>query len=288
MVGCMLLIQEMSNSLTAKEQQVASYILDYPGDVVKMSIDELANSCNVSISSVVRLCKTLGYSGYKELCRVLSADLAMNQQDSITYSDVRPGDSITNIIRSVSMSNIKAIENTMAVLDENELERAVQVISKARRVDFYGVGTSGTVALDAHNKFFRINKISVASADPHLQVLSSTTLTPDDVAVLISYTGETKDILETAEIISQTGATIISITRYGRNPLSDRASIKLCASSSETLIRSGVMGSRIGQLNIIDILYTAVVSHDYDQVKKYLDKTRLITSRKRIRSGNTL
>ena len=282
----MLRIREMMSNLTNKEQQIASYILDYPGDVVRMSIDELASACNVSVSSVVRLCKTLGYSGYKELCRVLSMDLALNQQDNITYTDVRPGDSIQNIIRSVSMNSVKAIENTMAVLDETELEKAVEAISRARRVDFYGVGTSGTVALDAHNKFLRINKISIASADPHLQVLAATTLSPEDVVVLISYTGETKDILETADVINQTGATIISITRYGRNPLSDRANIRLCSSASETLIRSATMGSRIGQLSIIDMLYTAVVSRDYDIARTHIDKTRLITARKRIRSGN--
>lgn len=286
MPGCMLRIQEMMNSLTNKEQQIASFILDYPSDVVDMSIDELASACNVSISSVVRLCKTLGYTGYKELSRVLSMDLALNRQENIAYSDVRPGDSIANIIRSVGTNSVKAIENTMAVLDETELEQAVQAISKARRVDFYGVGTSGTVALDAHNKFLRINKISVASADPHLQVLAATTLTPNDVAVLISYTGETKDILETADIICQTGATLISVTRYGRNPLSNRANIHLCSSASETLLRSATMGSRIGQLTIIDMLYTAVVSHDYDLVKTHIDKTRLITARKRIRTGN--
>ncbi len=282
----MLRIQEMMSNLTNKEQQIASYILDYSGDVVHMSIDELASACNVSVSSVVRLCKTLGYSGYKELCRVLSMDLALNQQENITYTDVRPGDSIHNIIRSVSMNSVKAIENTMAVLDEAELEKAVEVISRARRVDFYGVGTSGTVALDAHNKFLRINKISIASADSHLQVLAATTLSPEDVVVLISYTGETKDILETADVIIQTGATIISITRYGRNPLSDRANIRLCSSASETLIRSATMGSRIGQLSIIDMLYTAVVSRDYDIARTHIDKTRLITARKRIRSGN--
>lgn len=286
MAGCMLRIQEMMSNLTNKEQQIASYILDYPGDVVRMSIDELASACNVSVSSVVRLCKTLGYSGYKELCRVLSMDLALNQQENITYTDVRPGDSIQNIIRSVSMNSVKAIENTMAVLDDAELEKAVDVICRARRVDFYGVGTSGTVALDAHNKFLRINKISIASADPHLQVLAATTLSPQDVVVLISYTGETKDILETADVINQTGATIISITRYGRNPLSDRANIRLCSSASETLIRSATMGSRIGQLSIIDMLYTAVVSREYDIARTHIDKTRLITARKRIRSGN--
>lgn len=282
MSGCCLRIKELMNSLTPKEQQIAAFILDYPNDVINMSIDELASACGTSTSSVVRLCKSLNYSGYKELCRMLSTDLALSQNEVITYNDVRPGDSVDSIVRSVCMSNMKAIENTMSILDIGELEKAVNAIIKADRVDFYGIGTSGLVALDAYNKFLRINKISMSSADPHEQILTATSLKKGDVAVLISYTGDTKDILETADIIKKTEATIISITRYSKNLLSERSDIRLYSSSSETLIRSGAMGSRIAQLTVIDILYTAVTSHEYEKVKKYLDKTRLVSSRKHI------
>ncbi|MCK9252033.1 MAG: MurR/RpiR family transcriptional regulator [Clostridiaceae bacterium] len=285
MAGCLLRIREIMNSLTPKEKKVASYILEYPAEVVGHSIEELARISQVSISTVVRLCKSLGYSGYKELLRMLSTDLVLMQQDSITYTDVRPGDSIDMIVRSVSMSNTKAIENTLSVLDEKELLRAIDVICQAERVDFYGVGSSGNVALDANNKFMRINKISIASQDPHVQILSATTLKAGDVAVLISYSGETMDILETAEIVRQSGATIISITRLGKNPLSELADIRLYSSSVEGMVRSGAMSSRIGQLNIIDILYTAVTSCEYDKVKPYLDRTRIATSHKRVRSS---
>lgn len=272
------------NSLTPKERKLASYILEYPAEAVNQSIEELARICDVSISSVVRFCKSLGYSGYKELLRMLSTDLVLIQQDSITYTDVRPGDSLDMIVRSVSMSNTKAIENTLSVLDEKELQRAIDAICKARRIDFYGVGSSGNVAMDANNKFMRINKTSIASQDPHVQILSATTLKPEDVAVLISYSGETMDTLETADIVRQTGATIISITRLGRNPLAELADIRLYSSSVEGLVRSGAMSSRIGQLNVIDILYTAVTSAEYDKAKPYLDKTRIATSHKRVRS----
>ena len=282
MSGCSLRMKELMSTLTPKERQIAMFILDFPDEAVNMSIDELASTCGTSTSSVVRLCKTAGYSGYKELCRELAADLAFNQNDAITYQDVRPGDSIDSIVRNVCMSNMKAIENTMSMLKVGDLENAINAIAAADRVDFYGIGSSGTVALDAHNKFVRINKISMSSSDPHEQILSATTLKKGDVAVLISYTGDTKDILETADIIKQTEATTISITRYTKNLLSERADIRLYSSSSETMIRSGAMGSRIGQLTIIDILYTAVTSQEYDKVKKYLDKTRLVSSRKHI------
>lgn len=282
MTGCCLRLNELMHSLTPKEQQVASFIIEYPAEVINMSIDELASACGTSTSSVVRLCKSANYSGYKELCRVLSTDLVLNQSETITYNDIRPGDSTESIINNVCMSNIKSIENTMSLINLQDLEQAINVIQKAKRVDFYGIGTSGNVAMDAYNKFMRINKVSMSSADPHNQILSASSLEKGDVAVLISYTGDTKDILETASIAQKTEATIISITRYSKNPLTERADICLYSSSSEPLVRSGAMGSRIGQLTIIDILYTSIVSHNYDVLKSHLDKTWLASSRKHI------
>ncbi|HHY82958.1 MAG TPA: MurR/RpiR family transcriptional regulator [Clostridiales bacterium] len=284
MSGCCLRLKELMESLSPKEQQVASFIIEYPNEVISMSIDELASACGTSSSSVVRLCKSAGYSGFKELCRVLSTDLVISQSEAITYNDVRPGDSIESIVHSVCMSNMKSIENTMSLIKVSELEQAVEAIEAAKRIDFYGIGTSGNVAMDAHNKFMRINKISMSSTDPHNQILSASSLQKGDVAVLISYSGDTKDILDTANVVKQTEATLISLTRYSKNPLSERADIRLYSSSSEPLIRSGAMGSRIGQLTVIDILYTAIVSRNYDFVKHYLDRTRLTTSQKHIRS----
>jgi DNA-binding MurR/RpiR family transcriptional regulator len=285
MSSCCLRLKELMNSFAPKEQKIARFILDFPGEVVNMSIDELANACGTSMSSVVRLCKSANYSGYKELCRMLFTDLALDQQEVTPYSDVRPGDSTESIVQTVCGSNIKSIENTKAFLVTEDLDRAIDAISKAERVDFYGVGTSGIIALDAHNKFVRINKLSMSSSDPHDQILCATSLKKDDVAVLISYSGDTKDILETAEIVKQTDATIISITCYSKNPLSQKADICLYSSSSESLIRSGVMGQRIGQLTVIDILYTAVVSRMYGSVKKHLDKTLLVSARKHVHAN---
>ena len=280
MADCCLKLKERMGSLTIKEQQVATFILDYPEEVINMSINDLAESCGVSVSSVVRLCKSIGYSGYKELCRMLSADLLMNQQESVTYEDVRPGDSIEAIMRSVCLADMKAIESTMSLIDTAELERAVDLISKARRVDFYGVGTSGYVAMDARNKFLRINKVSMPSADSHDQILCAATLKPEDVAVAISYTGDTKDILETVGIIKRTGAALISITRYNKNPLAQQSDLQLYTASPETMVRSGAMGSRIALLAVVDILYTCTASRNYEAVKNSLDKSRLITARK--------
>lgn len=282
MPGCRLKIRESLDSLTRKEKQVAEYVLEFPGEVVEMSIEELAAASGTSTSCVVRFCKSVGYPGYKDFCRFLTADVSEAGHENILYEDIRPGDSLDSIARNVALSNMKAIENSLQILDQKQLEMAVNAISKAKRVDFYGVGISGLVALDAHNKFLRINKAANANPDPHVQILSATSLKKGDVAVFISYTGETQDVLSILDVAKKTLATTVAITRFGKNPLSESCDISLSTSSTETLIRSGAMSSRISQLTIIDILYTAVASKDYDLVKPYLDKTRFAAGKMRI------
>lgn len=281
MTGCCLKIKESLSGLTKKEKLVAEYVLQFPNDVPKMSIYELALASGTSPSSVVRLCKTLGYEGYKDFCRLLTADVSANQENDIVYEDVRPGDTLSSIAKSVAMSNVRAIESSLQILNFEQLDQAVAAISQADRVDFYGVGTSCLVALDAHSKFLRISKNSNASEDPHVQVLSAATLKKGDVAVIISYSGETRDVLTITDVAKKTSATIIAITKYGKNSLSAQADICLCTFSTENLIRSGAMSSRISQLTIIDIIYTAVASRDYNKVKPYLDKSLFASGRMR-------
>jgi DNA-binding MurR/RpiR family transcriptional regulator len=282
MLPCCIRLKEAMNTFSSMEQRVATFIMSFPNEVSHMSIDELAKACSTSVSSVVRLCKSASYKGYKDFLRVLSADLAINQNKDVAYSDIKPGDSVESIARNVCMSHIQAVENTLSVLNIAELQKAVNTICKAKRVDFYGIGTSGIVAMDAHNKFVRIGKISMSSSDPHQQILTAALLSKNDAAVLISYSGDTRDILDLADIIKQTPATLISLTRYSKNELSQKADICLYCSSSELLVRSGAMGSRIGSMTIIDVLYTSVTSSQYQNVKECLDKTRLVSARKHL------
>ena len=196
--GCLLRIREALHALTPKEQHLANFLLLQPERAVDMSIDELADICGVSISTVIRLCKSLGYSGYKELCRNLYSDLTAPAQPESSFEDIHPGDRPEVVMRNIFMSSIKAIENTFAIMDVSALEAAVDKLCAARRIDFYGLGASGFVALDASNKFQRCDKLAIAHMDTHSQLLSALTLRPEDVAVLISYSGDTTDMLNLA------------------------------------------------------------------------------------------
>ena len=281
MGNCLVRLKEMVDSLPTAERKIANVALSYPKNVIDMQIDELASSCGVSTSSIVRLCKRMGYTGYKDFSRSISVDLALERTDA-EYQDIPIGADLETIARHVCKSNIKAIENTLALLNMTELNRAIEAMCISKRIDFYGAGNSAQVAHDSCNKFLRLDKICLTDYSPHDQLLSASTLRQGDVAVFISYTGETQDTIGVMNVANEMGATTVSITKYGPNQLSEKAEIKLYADSTETLLRSSAMSSRISMLTIIDVLFTAVASRSYDKIKPFLDKTKHILDLKRL------
>ena len=283
MHGCLLKIREIIDDLTPSEAKAAGYILKYPEQSVGLSIVELANLSGASKAAIIRFCKTLGFDGYREFAIKMASDIAVsmeNDQES-GYTDIQVGDDLSTLIRNVSHNNKKSIDDTLEVLDEAELEKAIEVLKTAGRIDFYGVGASGIIAQDAQQKFMRINRYATAYSDTHLQAAAATLLTPSDVAVFISYSGETRDIVEALGYAKASGAVTIAVTRFGSSTLSDKADIRLHISSPETSMRSAASSSRIAQLNIIDILFTGIATQDYAGIKSCLDKTRKIRALKR-------
>ncbi|MWV42080.1 SIS domain-containing protein [Paenibacillus sp. HJL G12] len=273
-------IREMKDSLTPVEKMVAEYVLQNLEEIPHLSIKNLAQLTKTSDASVLRFCKTMGYSGYRSFIVSISASLGSMEEQKDPYTDIQPGDDLSVIISNTSRNNIKSIEDTMSVIDKNEVDRAVQVLRQSNRIVFFGIGASGLVGIDAEQKFSRINKMCHTYSDGHSQLTAATLLDKGDVAVFISNSGTTSEILETLEITKKTGATIIAITKYNKSELADKANIVLNISTPEVTIRSGAMGSRIAMLTIIDILFAGVASAEYKNVKKYLTKTHNIIASK--------
>lgn len=273
----LLKLQERLGSLTQVEQRVARYILSHPEEVPACSIKQLAGKCGASEASVLRLCKTMGYGGYRHFIVSITSELAgRNLEKKPTYVDIRPGDSIESIIQNVSYTNRKSIDDTLGVLDKAAVQRAVELLLKARKVEFFGIGASAMVCMDAEQKFARINHLCGMHIDTHRQFIAASLMTPEDVAVIVSNSGTTPEIVRITQLVKEADAKIIAISRYGKSFLAENADVALLFSTPEVTIRSGAMGSRIAMLNIIDILFSGVASMDYEHVEPYLNKTRHI------------
>lgn len=283
MTGVMLRLDQSIGNLSPSESKVAEYILKHSEDVVGLSVEELASRSGSSKAAVMRLCKSLGSKGYRDFSIGLAAELAVSQSNGNTeeYTDVNVGDDVGTIARNVTGRNEKALENSLILVETDDLQLAADWLYHAKRIDFYGLGESAIVAMDAQYKFMRINKNATAYGDPHIQLTSAANLGENGVAVAISWSGETKEVVETAQMARHSGAKVIAISRFGQTSLAKNSDICFGLSAPEVAIRCGAMSSRIAQMNMIDIIFSCVVSQNYHEVKDYLERTRLELKKKK-------
>ncbi|MGE7839747.1 MurR/RpiR family transcriptional regulator [Lysinibacillus sp. NPDC093712] len=249
------LIHSRYNSFTNTEKKVADYILENIKDVIYMSITDLADECNVGESSVFRFCKTMDLKGYQEFKIMLAHSITLDNETPQLSSAITMQDTIAELSSKVLSSNVHALTETYNLLSESDIAHAVECMIDAQRIHFFGVGSSLMTAMEAKNKFMRITNKTECSVDSHLQIMSAALMTEQDVAVLISYSGSTKDTIEVAKVAKERGAKIISITRFAKSPLTSFADITLLCGANEGPLQGGSLSAKISQLYLLDLLY---------------------------------
>lgn len=272
-------LNEIMDDLPASEQKVAVYIVSNLNDVVGVSVEELASRSDSSQAAVVRFYKKLGFKGYREFSLKLASELAVARQSqagSADFPDLRAGDRAGNVIESVCRYNMRAIEDTVSLIDPDQVELAAGRLFAAGRVDVYAVAASHLAALDAQQKLLRIGKLVSAYSDPHLQLSSAASLGPEDVVLALSWSGEAREVLQACDAARRAGAFIISISRLGQVSLSSYSNVHFGLSAPEPSLGGGAMSSRIAQMTMVDILFSCLISRHYDETAPYLERTRQV------------
>jgi len=247
--------------------------LEHPRKVVQSTITDLARECEVSESTVVRFCKSLGLDGYKEFRIAIAQELGAVVPE-LAAVEMGTAREIKELARSVFSNNIRALEATLSSLDYEAVAQATQALARARRVDFYGAGPSNVVAMDAYIKFMRIGLSAGFDSNSYLQAISAAVLTDEDVAVGISYSGSTRDTVEALGIARKAGATTVAITNFRDMPICDAADIIICTKADESLFQGGAMASRTAQLAVIDLIFAGTVSRRAAVFAQQFDKTK--------------
>ena len=275
MTAIELRVRSIYDSLSTAEKKVADYFLHNVENVFSKPIALLAEEAGVSKVAWVRFCKDIGFDGLKDLKRTLFAQMREKPEDSLAepFSDVRDVGSTKSLIEGIRQNSIQAISDTAALLDPNSLEAAATAIVNAKTVRIFGVGASGLVGEDLHSKLMRINKHSYFSTDHHSQLTYAASMTSQDVAVLISMSGTTAEVLEILSLVKRCETPSIALTKYSKTPLATSADTVLYISAPEITMRSGAMSSRLAQLMVIDALFSAVAHMDYDTVAVNLEKS---------------
>ncbi len=280
-LGVLARIRAAYPSLTGTERRVAAVILADPHAVLGWNVETVAGQCGVSTASVVRFCRTLGYRGLRDFRLALAAESLVPRRHEI-HEAIDPTDSVLAIARKVLVSDLQAIEDTLQLLDETALQRAVEAILRATHIEFFGIGSSLPIAMDAFYRFLRLGMPVGFVSDPHMQAVTAAQLAPGSVAFAISHTGRTKETLDALRKAKQAGATCILLTSHRNTPLGQEADIELVTVCRETAFRTEAMASRIAHLSIIDALYVAVGMQRADQAHAALSRAAAIVAEHRL------
>lgn len=271
-MSCIFKIKEGFNSFTNTEKKLAEYIIKNKDEVVGLSAQELSSKADISPAAVVRFSKTLGYKGFTALKVDLAKD--RDERDDETSVIINEDDSLKDIIRKVKVSNISSIDETIGLMNVDTMKNIIEAMINAKRIYLFGIGASGLVALDLQQKLLRINKSTLYQIDPHTQIASAVHIEKEDVAIGISYSGETKEVNVPLKIAKEKGAKTIAITRYNKNSLSKISDYAIYLPNYEKEFRVGAITSRIDSLTIVDILYLGVARNEFKQTKEYIKSTR--------------
>jgi DNA-binding MurR/RpiR family transcriptional regulator len=278
-------IRALLPSLAPVEQRVARQVLADPRGTAMQAISELATLCDTSATTVIRFCRAVGLRGYPELRIELAAAAAQAEQAAGAGSghDIGPDDDAATIAQKIARADALAVTDTARHLDTDVLVSVVDVLATARRIDIYGVGASGFVALDLQQKLQRIGKPAFAWPDPHMAITSAALLGPADVAVALSHTGTTADTIDAMREAGSHGARTVAITNFPRSAITATADFVLLTAARETAFRSGAMTSRIAQLTVVDCLFVVLAQHDLPASQDALERTYEAAQAKRTR-----
>lgn len=282
-------VRSLLPSLPPAERRVGQRLVDDPAGVAASTITELAQACGTSETTIIRFCRAIGFSGYPELRLTLATEAGRAEGVSRgareVGSDIGPGDTLERVVETIAFADARAVEETAAQLDINVLERVVDAIVAARRVDVYGVGASAFVAYDFQQKLHRIGRTSYAWSDTHIMLTSAAVLDRRDVALGISHTGGTTDTIDACAEARRRGATTVALTNYPRSPITKVADMVLTTAARETTFRSGATASRLAQLTVVDCVFVGVAQHTYTETRGALEATYEAVRDRHVRAG---
>ena len=278
MESALFIIRRFLPDFPAAEKKVAEYVLAEPRKVIHYNITELARRSGVSQAAIVRFCRRIGMKGFPEFKLQLSQDVFRISDERFLpdlelESDMDPALVAKGVIGGIHR-NMDKLET---LCDVHLISQAVDIIRKARFTYIFGVGASGLVAQDLYQKLIRIGFPCANSLETHLQLTVACNLKPLDAAFIISYSGETSEMISCASQVKKNGAALVTLTMETANTLCSFADIALRVPALERIYRTGATISLISQLAIIDMIYTLLVSRNLDPSIHALEETMIAT-----------
>lgn len=269
-IECKYIIKKKYDSLSTQEKKIADYILNNTEEAASLNIDKLSKKASTSLSTVVRFVRHLGYESFQHFRISLVRENTIHENRIFEVPVPNNADYVSLVLDSA----IKTLEQTKSLLNRDDIEEVVELITKARRICLFGLGGSNITAYNAYHKFMRLGLNCFYSSDFHLQLVNASQMTEDDVALVFSHTGVNIDTISIKEEAKRHGAKIISLNSAPNTPISEDCDIVISVSPHQETQISESFSARIAYLTVIDALYVGLVKKLKSAGEKSLEKMR--------------
>ncbi|WP_113699275.1 MurR/RpiR family transcriptional regulator [Nonomuraea lactucae] len=257
-------------------RKVADAILAGPAEAARLTIVDLAERSGTSTATITRFCRALGFTGYAGLRVAIAAETGRAAHETWQTDigqEIRPGDSLDRVLRVVSSNDIRLIQETGDQLDLTVVEKVADAVAGAGRVLLFGVASSAAVASEMEYRLQRMRVPTWSRSDAHSALTDAALLGQGDVAIGISHSGRTREVIEVLAEAGSHGAITVAITSHPRSPLAEVAELVLTTASRETTFRSDGFAAIHSQLLVLDVVYVSVAQRTYERTKRAFDLT---------------
>ena len=264
------MLRTKRDSLTKSGIIVADYLLQHAEDAQYLSISSLAKACGVAEATIFRFCRSLGFDGYNEMKIALAKATATALPVTLK---LEPGVDTQTLCTHAYNTAIEALNGTRSALDPDAIDRAATLLQRARQVYCFGQGGSQVLANDIWARFSTITTKFHTAGDSHMQAITASLMGPEDVVLFVSYSGATRDMLETLRTAKAAGAKIILLTLYEDSPGAKLADVVLLCGAQESPLDSGNIPIKVALLYVAEVLVLRYTMDDPQNVMDAQDRT---------------
>lgn len=247
--------------LTASEKKTADYLMAHQEESQYMSIAELADECGVAEATVSRFCRRLGYKGYNAFKLAIANTTARMRREAEERPDPE-GDSLEELSQRLYAEDSAALSQTLSLLRPEAIRRAVDLLEQAERVYCMGQGGSMLIASEAAHLFTTASSKFFPVSDSHMQMIRTANMTDRDAILFFSYSGATRDMMETLTVARERDVRVILITRFSKSPGGGLADVVLQCGAKESPLQLGSVAAKMAQLFLVDVLFAELCRRD--------------------------